>query len=188
MALHLLTFGLLNPATLTLDKDGPVPFLSRLITVKPLNPKDVDLSQFEGKSVLITGATSGCGLECAKILARLGCNIIITARDLIQGQDTVNQLHEEASSCGAITEVDLLSLDLSSFESIRNFASQIGRYTHLDVAILNAGLYQPKFSVCAETGLEQTVQVSCNGSKYYSLLEKKPLSSSINQSIDNNIG
>ena len=37
-------------------------------------------SRIKGKVALITGATSGIGRSCARELAKLGCNVIITGR------------------------------------------------------------------------------------------------------------
>ena len=37
-------------------------------------------SRIKGKVALITGATSGIGRSCARELAKLGCNVIVTGR------------------------------------------------------------------------------------------------------------
>ena len=45
----------------------------------------------EGKNVIITGASAGIGEACAKLFARNGANLILTAR-------RINKLNELADS------------------------------------------------------------------------------------------
>ncbi len=49
----------------------------------------IDLS---GKSVLITGGTSGLGAETARAMAAKGAEVTITARTGVKGQATVDQV------------------------------------------------------------------------------------------------
>ncbi|KAL5332671.1 protein-tyrosine phosphatase-like protein [Aspergillus crustosus] len=68
-SLHILPFAMQNPYTLSLDPSGYFPVDFRLMTTKNPPITSLDLAQFTGKRILITGATGGCGIEFAKALA-----------------------------------------------------------------------------------------------------------------------
>lgn len=46
----------------------------------------------EGKRILVTGASSGIGQSCARILSRLGARLLITARNEMRLIETLNSL------------------------------------------------------------------------------------------------
>ena len=64
------------------------------------------------KTVLITGATSGIGLELAKLFAKDGYKLVIVARDEQELSNTAAMLTQEFSS-----EVVTISKDLFGPES-----------------------------------------------------------------------
>lgn len=109
-----------------------------------------------GKTVLVTGANTGIGLETAAELAGMGADVIITARDPAKGSAAVNEVrrrHPDAS-------VEAMELDLSRFEDVRAFAKAFKeRHDRLDVLINNAGLMLGERSVTLD-GNETTVQVN----------------------------
>ncbi len=108
--------------------------------------KGHDLS---GRTILITGASSGLGMETARALATTGANIIITVRNLDAGEQVLAQLRAIGRGRHA-----LHALDLSDPASIRSFANQLGKeFETVDVLIANAGVAQtPKDRL--ENGLE----------------------------------
>ncbi|KAL2844771.1 hypothetical protein BJY01DRAFT_248050 [Aspergillus pseudoustus] len=132
-SLHILPFTLNNPVAFSLDPDGPFPVLFR----------GIDLSAFTGKTVLITGATGGCGMECAKVFARVGARLVVTARSKEKGDIAAREIIHDAVKAGGdggeVVDVDVLELDLGSWESLRRFKEELeGRYEHLYLVILNA--------------------------------------------------
>ena len=83
---------------------------------------------------LITGASSGIGFECAKILAEKNYDLIITARSV----DKLNKLKEEVEKTYK-KEVVVLPLDISKRESITELFEKTKDY-NIEVVINNAGL------------------------------------------------
>jgi retinol dehydrogenase-12 len=107
----------------------------------------------KGKTVLVTGSSSGIGLETAKVLAQQGAEIILVARN-------EDKLKEAVAAIKAATGNDKLkyyTADFSSQKSIRDLALKIKKdYTRLDVLINNAGGVFPDFKL-SEDGLEMTI-------------------------------
>lgn len=103
--------------------------------------------------VLITGASSGIGLETAKQLAAQGAQLVLVARSEDKLKEAVATI--KAQTPGA--NVKYYIADFSSQKSVRNLAQNITRnYTKLDVLINNAGCVVPEFQL-TEDGLEKTI-------------------------------
>ena len=87
-------------------------------------------------NVVITGASSGIGSDCAEIFARGGHALTLGARRL----DRLETLATELRSLGA-ADVWLSELDVTKLSSIEQFQSQTkARFPGVDVLINNAGL------------------------------------------------
>ena len=86
------------------------------------------------KTILITGATDGLGLETARSLSREGHTLLLHGR-------SADKL---AKAAAAMTgPVETYSADLSDLEAVEAFAEQvIAGHDHLDVLINNAGVYK----------------------------------------------
>ena len=90
-----------------------------------------------GKVVIITGANTGIGKYTAETLAKYGATVVIGCRSLERGQKALAEIKENSKS----DKVDLISLDLSDTQSIRNFAKIFNsKYDRLDILINNAGV------------------------------------------------
>ena len=61
----------------------------------------------KNKNVLITGASSGIGLECAKLFAKNGSNLILFARRLERLEDIKRDLEESYGVQVIIKKVDV---------------------------------------------------------------------------------
>jgi NAD(P)-dependent dehydrogenase (short-subunit alcohol dehydrogenase family) len=62
----------------------------------------------KGKTVVVTGGTSGIGEIAAERLAQMGARIVLIARDKSRGEATLARLHERAPSLGhAVHYADL---------------------------------------------------------------------------------
>ena len=88
------------------------------------------------RTIIITGATAGIGLETLKAFASTGATIIIGARDETKARNIACELMGKTQS---IVRVE--KLDLSSLESVRRFAQSFNDLgLSLDILINNAGL------------------------------------------------
>jgi short-subunit dehydrogenase len=93
-----------------------------------------DTTFFQGKSVLITGASSGIGEELAWQLGRAGAGLTLMAR---RG-DVLNLLAERIAS-SATTPLVFVG-DVTRDEDVRRaVAAAVSRWGKLDIAIANAG-------------------------------------------------
>lgn len=104
----------------------------------------------KGKTALITGGTSGIGLETARGLAREGCNVILTSRSGTKAQEVAESLSDSSANLRG------LELDLASPDSVRKFVSDdLANLEKLDVLVNNAGMIAGKRSETPE-GFEYT--------------------------------
>ncbi|KAF7555257.1 hypothetical protein G7Z17_g2264 [Cylindrodendrum hubeiense] len=93
--------------------------------------------KLSGKSVFITGCSSGIGVETAKALSLTGATLYLTARNLTKARTALGDLVEN-------DRVHLLELDLKSFESVRSCAAEfISKNKTLNTLICNAGVMTP---------------------------------------------
>lgn len=89
-----------------------------------------------GRTVLITGGSSGLGAETARALASKGAQVTITARNLEKAQDVVSKIESETGSRVTVEE-----MELGSLASVRALAERfLSRVEKLDLLINNAGI------------------------------------------------
>lgn len=89
-----------------------------------------------GKTVLVTGATSGIGKQTALELAAMGATVVLVARDRAKGWATLEEIRAQTGN----PSLDLLIADLSSQAEVRQLADAFrARYDRLHVLVNNAG-------------------------------------------------
>ena len=121
------------------------------------------------KSIIITGATSGIGYECAIQIAKLAINeqIILACRNLKTGNKTIETIKHKTGHKNIIC----LPLDLESLESIREFKKQFEKTgTKISTLINNAGLQNVDKTKYTKDGIEQTFGVNHLAPFYLTLL------------------
>jgi len=88
------------------------------------------------KTVLITGATSGIGLSCARIFAKNNFNIIITGRR----KERLGKISQEVAEEFGV-EVKTLSFDIRQKDLVFDAVDKLkGQGINIDILINNAGL------------------------------------------------
>jgi NAD(P)-dependent dehydrogenase (short-subunit alcohol dehydrogenase family) len=98
--------------------------------------RQAPLPNMEGRTVLVTGGTSGLGMAAAEGFARLGASVHLLARDLARGEHARDEIRRSSGS--GLVHVGLG--DLSSLESVREFAANFSaEQLQLDVLVNNAG-------------------------------------------------
>ena len=91
-----------------------------------------------GKTVLVTGGTSGVGLATACRLCRMGATVVVTGRDPERLARAVAAVLERAGASGGSARGE--ALDLCSLASVRDCARRLAREGRaVDVVVLNAG-------------------------------------------------
>ncbi|XP_075747880.1 retinol dehydrogenase 13-like [Rhipicephalus microplus] len=114
-------------------------------------------ASMEGKTVIVTGATSGIGKETAMELARRKARVIIACRNAEKAQHTAEQIFEQTKQ-----RVVVKALDMTSFKSVRKFCDDVVRTEdRLDVLINNAGaIGHSKKVKLTEDGFEEIFQAN----------------------------
>src|SRR5437660_89637 len=116
-----------------------------------------------GKTALVTGATSGLGLETAVALARAGARVLLVARNASRGAAARADIERRSGS----NRLDVVPFDLASQAAIREAAAEIlARAPRLDILINNAGTVSLKRQLTTD-GIELTFAV--NHLAYYLL-------------------
>jgi len=105
----------------------------------------------EGKTVVITGATSGIGEVAAIRLAEQGARIVFTARDQARADATMAALKKANPAAGHAFHL----ADLSRLSEMKRVGAELAREPQIDVLINNAGALFNKRQETAD-GLEMT--------------------------------
>ena len=110
----------------------------------------------QGKTILVTGATDGIGMQTALDLAQMGASVIVHGRDSSRGASAVEMIRRETGRDSVTFE----RTDFASLRQVRALAEAVrAKYPRLDVLINNAGVSTQSRQV-TEDGYELTFQVN----------------------------
>jgi NAD(P)-dependent dehydrogenase (short-subunit alcohol dehydrogenase family) len=108
----------------------------------------------EGRVAVVTGASSGIGLETASILADRGAEVVLACRDNDKARSAADRILARTGADPA--KVHVVRLDLASLISVREAADQItAAFDRLDMLVNNAAVMRPPYQRSAD-GLELT--------------------------------
>jgi len=130
-------------------------------TISKVQPAPGSLT---GKLVVITGGTSGIGLESAKMLAAGGADVVITARSETKGTKAIAAVQDYLASqqIESSPKVTTVLLDLDDLDSVKSFPerfkSTVGGDRKISVLMNNAGVMAIPNLELTKDGYERTFQ------------------------------
>ncbi len=90
-----------------------------------------------GKTAIVTGASSGLGVETARALASVGAEVILPVRNLAKGSGVAAGIRSSTGN----KAISVMELDLSDFSSIRKFAADFSALERpLHILVNNAAI------------------------------------------------
>ncbi len=94
------------------------------------------MASINGKTIWVTGASSGIGKSLVIALSSYSCNLIISSR-------RENELMKVKELCGGSENISILSLDLQKYDEMENLGQKaISFYGKVDILVNNAGISQ----------------------------------------------
>ena len=117
----------------------------------------------DNKTIIVTGATDGIGLEAATKIAALGNRVGLVGRNPEKGAKAI----ERITSLTGNDKLDFFQADLSSVSEINKLSKEIkNKYSKLNVLLNNAG-GASKNKIITSEGLEKTF--ATNQMNYFTL-------------------
>jgi NAD(P)-dependent dehydrogenase (short-subunit alcohol dehydrogenase family) len=93
---------------------------------------EANVPDLSGRTIVVTGANSGVGLEATKVFARHGAHVVLACRDASKGRAAADDVPGDSS---------VVELDLADLDSVEKAAAEIlERFPQLDVLVNNAGV------------------------------------------------
>ena len=116
---------------------------------------------FNGKTVVVTGASSGIGKACALELARRGANIVLAARNAEELEKVAAQVSSRSKAVSVVTDV---AREEDCRNLIENAAKHFGK---INVLINNAGIsMRALFDEVDINVLKQVMEINFWGTVY----------------------
>ncbi len=123
-----------------------------------------NLPDLSGRMALVTGATSGIGLETGRMLAKAGAHVILAGRNEEKG---VAALRDIAAS-GIKGKIEFERFDMADLADIAAAAARISAtHDRIDILVNNAGVMMPPKRQTTRDGFE--LQFGTNHLGHYAL-------------------
>lgn len=145
-------------------------------TIHPITVSEISNPDIKNRTIIITGANTGIGLQTAKQMAQIDCvsRLILACRNLSKGEAARNVILAgvQDNRKGSI-DVHVWQLDMSVSTSIVAFADRAGKeLDRIDAVVLNAGvdLVAYQRALQKNRGLEMTLMVNVIGTVLLAVL------------------
>ena len=104
------------------------------------------MPRMDGRTALVTGASSGIGLQLTRTLSAMGAHVVMAVRDAEKGEALAEEMRSQRPA-----SLEVMRLDLSDLDSVNEFITTF-KIAHgsLDLLINNAGVMVPPYSRSAQ--------------------------------------
>jgi NAD(P)-dependent dehydrogenase (short-subunit alcohol dehydrogenase family) len=120
--------------------------------------------------IMVTGATSGIGIETARVLALAGAKVYLMGRSETKLNEVIENINKELQEKSSGGSVQGVICDLNSLLSIKECAEKFTKAKMpLNILILNGGIWNFDFAQTVD-GLEQVMGVNHIGHAYLTQL------------------
>ena len=108
--------------------------------------KDQDLlGKWTDKVALVTGGTSGIGVDTARALYATGAHVFITGRDLNKAQGVIEGILESTEGSG---KIEAIEMDMDSLDSVKAAARDfLAKSDKLNILVNNAGMSTSRIDI-----------------------------------------
>jgi NAD(P)-dependent dehydrogenase (short-subunit alcohol dehydrogenase family) len=114
--------------------------------------------RLEGLTAIVTGASSGLGVETARALAFAGANVVMACRSVASGEQVAATLRAELPKDAG--QLEVAALDLADLDSVRAFIKGfLASGRRLDLLINNAGVMARPLTLTAQ-GIESQLGIN----------------------------
>lgn len=119
------------------------------------------IGKLKGRTVLITGCSSGIGVETARAMYEAGATLFLTARDIPKLQGVIDDIVKKAEHNRDGPEPQPIEMHLDSLDSVRKGAEDFKQKSggQLSILINNAGVMAAPFSKTKD-GFETQIGVN----------------------------
>ncbi|MEM1326898.1 MAG: oxidoreductase [Bacteroidota bacterium] len=106
-----------------------------------------NISSQKGRIAVVTGSNTGLGYETALAIAKKEAKVILACRNKTKAENARREMLKTVPDA----DIDILLIDLSKLDSVREFAENYQRkYDRLDLLINNAGVMMPPYTKTEE--------------------------------------
>ena len=127
-------------------------------------------SNVKNAHILVTGATSGIGIETGRSLALAGAKVYLMGRNEKKIEEVSESINKDLQAKSSAGSIEGALCDLNSLVSIKQFAEKFIREKKpLNILILNAGVFNFNFAQTVD-GLEEVIGVNHIGHAYLTQL------------------
>ena len=108
--------------------------------------------KLDDKIAVVTGATSGLGLEVTKQLVKRGCHVIMGCRNMSKASKTIQMIKKDQPDAS----LEAIELHLDHLKSVRKFAHEVKQVTdQVNILVNNAGVFYIEENELSEKSLKK---------------------------------